>query len=231
MPASRWRISPTTTGRSAPGRSSSAFRGRGPTATTSLPRRSRPGRWRWLSSGSFELGVPRSWSATRGRRWRRRRPVLGGSDRRAEGRRGHRHQREDDHGVPASRASSKTAGMSVRVCWGPSSRWSGGWRRRSSGRPRRRSTCRRRSGGCSTAATGPARWRSPRTRWHCTGATRSTSTSRVFTNLTQDHLDFHGDMEDYFGSKRLLFETGPRVVGRQRRRSLRPAARRRSSSA
>jgi UDP-N-acetylmuramoyl-L-alanyl-D-glutamate--2,6-diaminopimelate ligase len=30
----------------------------------------------------------------------------------------------------------------------------------------------------------------------------------VFTNLTQDHLDFHRDMEDYFRSKRLLFEIG-----------------------
>jgi UDP-N-acetylmuramoyl-L-alanyl-D-glutamate--2,6-diaminopimelate ligase len=27
----------------------------------------------------------------------------------------------------------------------------------------------------------------------------------VFTNLTQDHLDFHGDMESYFQAKRLLF--------------------------
>jgi UDP-N-acetylmuramoyl-L-alanyl-D-glutamate--2,6-diaminopimelate ligase len=27
----------------------------------------------------------------------------------------------------------------------------------------------------------------------------------VFTNLTQDHLDFHRDMEDYFAAKRLLF--------------------------
>ncbi|MGK7939670.1 MAG: UDP-N-acetylmuramoyl-L-alanyl-D-glutamate--2,6-diaminopimelate ligase [Crocosphaera sp.] len=27
----------------------------------------------------------------------------------------------------------------------------------------------------------------------------------VFTNLTQDHLDFHKDMEDYFGAKQLLF--------------------------
>jgi UDP-N-acetylmuramoyl-L-alanyl-D-glutamate--2,6-diaminopimelate ligase len=30
----------------------------------------------------------------------------------------------------------------------------------------------------------------------------------LFTNLTQDHLDFHADMEDYFAAKRLLFE-GP----------------------
>jgi UDP-N-acetylmuramoyl-L-alanyl-D-glutamate--2,6-diaminopimelate ligase len=33
----------------------------------------------------------------------------------------------------------------------------------------------------------------------------------LFTNLTQDHLDFHADMEDYFRSKRRLFEMEPRV--------------------
>jgi UDP-N-acetylmuramoyl-L-alanyl-D-glutamate--2,6-diaminopimelate ligase len=32
----------------------------------------------------------------------------------------------------------------------------------------------------------------------------------VFTNLTQDHLDFHADMEEYFLAKRLLFSP---VVG------------------
>jgi UDP-N-acetylmuramoyl-L-alanyl-D-glutamate--2,6-diaminopimelate ligase len=31
----------------------------------------------------------------------------------------------------------------------------------------------------------------------------------VFTNLSQDHLDFHSDMEDYFAAKRLLFEAAP----------------------
>jgi UDP-N-acetylmuramoyl-L-alanyl-D-glutamate--2,6-diaminopimelate ligase len=31
----------------------------------------------------------------------------------------------------------------------------------------------------------------------------------IFTNLTQDHLDFHGTMEEYFEAKRLLFEMGP----------------------
>ncbi len=30
----------------------------------------------------------------------------------------------------------------------------------------------------------------------------------LFTNLTQDHLDFHADMEDYFLAKRRLFEAG-----------------------
>jgi UDP-N-acetylmuramoyl-L-alanyl-D-glutamate--2,6-diaminopimelate ligase len=34
----------------------------------------------------------------------------------------------------------------------------------------------------------------------------------VFTNLTQDHLDFHGTMEDYFESKRRLFAQAERAV-------------------
>jgi UDP-N-acetylmuramoyl-L-alanyl-D-glutamate--2,6-diaminopimelate ligase len=32
----------------------------------------------------------------------------------------------------------------------------------------------------------------------------------VFTNLTRDHLDFHGHMEEYFQAKRRLFEMLPR---------------------
>jgi UDP-N-acetylmuramoyl-L-alanyl-D-glutamate--2,6-diaminopimelate ligase len=34
----------------------------------------------------------------------------------------------------------------------------------------------------------------------------------VFTNLTQDHLDFHETMQDYFQAKQRLFERGPRVA-------------------
>jgi UDP-N-acetylmuramoyl-L-alanyl-D-glutamate--2,6-diaminopimelate ligase len=34
----------------------------------------------------------------------------------------------------------------------------------------------------------------------------------IFTNLTQDHLDFHADMEDYFLAKRKLFEMGPKLA-------------------
>jgi UDP-N-acetylmuramoyl-L-alanyl-D-glutamate--2,6-diaminopimelate ligase len=33
----------------------------------------------------------------------------------------------------------------------------------------------------------------------------------IFTNLTQDHLDFHGTMEDYFQAKRRLFGARPGV--------------------
>ena len=35
----------------------------------------------------------------------------------------------------------------------------------------------------------------------------------VFTNLTRDHLDFHGDMDAYFAAKRLLFERHLRPDG------------------
>ena len=34
----------------------------------------------------------------------------------------------------------------------------------------------------------------------------------IFTNLTQDHLDFHGTMEEYFLAKRKLFEAGPKAA-------------------
>jgi len=34
----------------------------------------------------------------------------------------------------------------------------------------------------------------------------------IFTNLSQDHLDFHGDMESYFEAKRRLFLVEPRPV-------------------
>jgi UDP-N-acetylmuramoyl-L-alanyl-D-glutamate--2,6-diaminopimelate ligase len=34
----------------------------------------------------------------------------------------------------------------------------------------------------------------------------------LFTNLTQDHLDFHADMEDYFLAKRKLFAMDPKTA-------------------
>jgi UDP-N-acetylmuramoyl-L-alanyl-D-glutamate--2,6-diaminopimelate ligase len=34
----------------------------------------------------------------------------------------------------------------------------------------------------------------------------------VFTNLTQDHLDFHGTMEEYFAAKRALFDQADHAV-------------------
>src|SRR5919206_4495336 len=34
----------------------------------------------------------------------------------------------------------------------------------------------------------------------------------IFTNLTQDHLDFHPTMDDYFAAKRMLFQAGPEAA-------------------
>ncbi|GGK66076.1 Mur ligase family protein [Nocardia camponoti] len=36
----------------------------------------------------------------------------------------------------------------------------------------------------------------------------------AFTNLSQDHLDFHADFEDYFAAKRLLFDANSPVAAR-----------------
>ena len=48
-----------------------------------------------------------------------------------------------------------------------------------------------------------------------------------FTNLTQDHLDFHGDLEDYFRAKAALFtpERCRRAVVVRRRRARRAGSR------
>ncbi len=37
----------------------------------------------------------------------------------------------------------------------------------------------------------------------------TTFSAAVFTNLTRDHLDYHGDMESYFAAKKRLFEMLP----------------------
>ena len=55
----------------------------------------------------------------------------------------------------------------------------------------------------------------------------------VFTNLTRDHLDFHGTMDEYYEAKKRLFTMRKRdgVRGGQRRRPVRPPAARRSGAA
>ena len=68
-----------------------------------------------------------------------------------------------------------------------------------------------RCGGWSTPATAPARWRSRRTRSSSTGSAGVRFAAAGFTNLTQDHLDFHPDMEHYFAAKARLFREAPRA--------------------
>ena len=72
-------------------------------------------------------------------------------------------------------------------------------------RPPRRSICRPISGRCWTGGSVSARWRSPRMRLRCDRTDGTRFAAAIFTNLTQDHLDFHPTMEDYFQAKRRLF--------------------------
>ena len=84
--------------------------------------------------------------------------------------------------------------------------------RRSASTRRRRSTCSACCARCSTRATVRARWRRRRS----AGAQGRLAGTRfrvlVFTNLTQDHLDFHGTMEAYFDAKRALFDQADAAV-------------------
>ena len=64
----------------------------------------------------------------------------------------------------------------------------------------------------ASAASPTSRWRCPATRWRWAGSTASTSPSAAFTNLSQDHLDFHADMDDYFAAKATLFDGRSRVA-------------------
>ena len=97
-------------------------------------------------------------------------------------------------------------GRALRAARAPSSASSRGARRRSSAPRPRRSTSRRTframlDGGdraCAMEVSSHALelGRVDGIRFAC----------RVFTNLTQDHLDFHETMEAYFAAKRRLFE-------------------------
>ena len=58
----------------------------------------------------------------------------------------------------------------------------------------------------ATRAGARSRWRCRRTPWPCTASTATRFAVAVFTNLSRDHLDFHGTMERYFAAKARLFE-------------------------
>ena len=95
---------------------------------------------------------------------------------------------------------------------------SGRW----SARRRRRSTC------SATFARDArrrrrarARWRSPRTRSSCDRADAIHFAAAVFTNLTQDHLDFHRRWRTTSPPSGGCSRREPRRLGRQRRRPVR----------
>ena len=149
--------------------------------------------------------APGARRATPAPRWRRGGALLRRPDRRAAGRRDHRHERQDDHrvpgpprprGAPGSRPGcSGTVKRSSAAVEEPVERTTPEAIDLQAHLPAHARRGRRglRDGGLLARARAAPRRR------------RSTSPSRVFTNLTQDHLDFHADMEDYFLAKRRLF--------------------------
>ena len=138
-------------------------------------------------------------------------------------RRRHRHQRQDhDHppaalglrGRRAARRGDRHAHRRVRAT--PPT---------TPDAPALQARLRRR---CATPASSASPWRCRATASPCTASTARRFAAAVFTNLSQDHLDFHGTMEAYFAAKARLFDpafTDLAVV--ERRRPPRPAAARR----
>ena len=146
-----------------------------------------------------------------------RRRVLRRADERARGRGRHRDERQDDDRLPPARRCSRRP-VADRASWGRSSGWSAASGARRPSRRRRRSTSRRlfremvdagdRSVALEASSHGAALQRLDRVRFDVL----------VFTNLSQDHLDLHGTMEEYFEAKRRLFAARTAASGRGERR-------------
>ena len=208
------------------GRCSSASRASRATATTSPPTRSRAARSALVVERPLGLGVPEVVVRRRcAPRWRPLAARFYGDPTRGAARR-RRSPAPTARRRPrsSSRALLEAAGRAVRAA-----------RHRQVGRRRARAP-----GGAHDArgdrpAARPSRAmldaRRPRLRdggllARARAAAAPTAihfAAAIFTNLTQDHLDFHPTMEDYFAAKRRLFEARRRgVARRQRRRPLRP---------
>ena len=176
-------------------------RARRPTATSSWRPRARRARPRSPPRSRPRRARPGCRCRTRARRW----PlfsaaVLGDPAPLARARRRHRHQRQDHDDLPDRRRPA---------------------RRRPQGRPaRHRAVPHRRppgrggahhAGGVRPAGALPrdggrrllarACSRSPRTRSRSSASHGCEFQVAVFTNLTRDHLDFHGDMDAYFAGQ------------------------------
>ena len=200
------------------------------TGTSSPPQAVAPAPARSSSSGRSAWACPKCWSRRRARRWRRSRrasTAIRARELTVVGVTGTNGKTTTAYLV---RALLEAAGAAVR----PARHRQVGDRRaraaggahdargdRPAGRPAgdaRRRRPRLRDGGLLARARARARRR------------RSSFAAAVFTNLTQDHLDFHATMEDYFQAKRAPVRcpaaqaAPPRVSVDQRRRPLRTAA-------
>ena len=138
----------------------------------------------------------------------------------ARGRRHHRHQRQDDDDASRARRDRRGARQAelrdhrhgrARVRHDATST-------AEHTTPEADELARAHARRCARAARRTSRWRSRRSRSR-SGASRAVRFRvAALTNLTQDHLDFHGSMEAYADAKAKLFhESRAGRVGRQRR--------------
>ncbi len=179
----------------------------------------------------LDLGVPEVHGrATCAPRWRPRPPRFYGDPTRGARRgRRHRHQRQDDDRLPGPRAARgrRPPDRPARHRQARSSAASeraGRAHHARGDRPAARRSRAMLDGGDAACAMEVSS--------HALELRRADAIHwavAIFTNLTQDHLDFHPTMEDYFAAKRRLFEAGPRAGGGQRRRRLRAPAGRRAA--
>ena len=208
-------------------RCSSACPGSRATATSSRPTRSRAARWRWSSSAPLEgLGVSRrSTSPTCAPRWRPR----------PRGSIGDPTTTLQVVGVTGTNGKTTTAFL-VRALLEADGRQTGllgtvksvigGVERAGAAhdargdRPAARPSAR-----CSTQGDRACAMEVSSHALELHRADAIHFAAAIFTNLTQDHLDFHPTMEDYFAAKRRLF-VGTTAGGRDRqcRRPLRRPA-------
>ena len=231
LPNSRSPPSPTTTEPSRPGRCSSASPASRATATSSRLRRSRRARSRSSSSARWASASPRSASTASARPWLRQRP----------GSTGTRPTQLATVGVTGTNGKTTTAFVTRDLLE------AGGRQTGLLG------TVKSVIGGLEheVMRTTPEAIDLQRTfremldhgdracvmevSSHALDLRRADAIHfavAIFTNLTQDHLDFHPTMEDYFAAKRRLFVDAPRPPRRdQHRRSVRRAARARARRA
>ena len=198
---------PTTAARSGPGRCSSACPDSAATVTSSPPARSRTAPWRSSWSGRWGWACPR----------------CGPLGARGDGARGGAFYGDPTSrlkvvGVTGTNGKTTTAFL-VRAlleaarradaaCWGRSSRSSA-----AEERPVDRTTPEAIDLQADFRAMldGGDRACAMEVSSHALALGRAGGihfAAAIFTNLTQDHLDFHATMEDYFQAKRLLFLPG-----------------------
>ena len=119
----------------------------------------------------------------------------------------HRHRRQDDDVLPRRRRPRGRRGADRDDRDGrPADRRRGRARTRSTRRPRTRRSSSAPFGRCASPATSRPSSRRRRTAWPSSGSGSVAYDVAILTNVTHEHLEFHGTWEAYRDAKLSLFE-------------------------